>query len=283
MEIFPALVCPARWDKLMVCTDGSDEGQNAVAVTLELARACGSQVQVVQVVVPEYQGPGSELGELLVAEVQQNMEAIRAAAARLDVALQPLTPESRLPHAAIVAEAEKGRPDLLILGRRGKSSLTRLLMGSVTAQVIGHSPVNVLVLPRGAALAFQRLLVASDGSPYSDAACRLALALARGTGSQLYAVAVAPKKGDLDVSRETIQKLQAAAKQAGLPLKNIKGVAPQGVAPDAGIVQQASDREVDLIIMGSHGRTGLKKLLMGSTTEKVIGHAPCPVLVVKAG
>jgi hypothetical protein len=57
MEIFPALVCPTRWDKLLACTDGSAEGQNAVAVTLELAQACGSQVQVVQVleVAPEYQ------------------------------------------------------------------------------------------------------------------------------------------------------------------------------------------------------------------------------------
>ena len=57
MDIYPALACPARWDKLMACTDGSAEGQNAVAVTLELARVCGSQVFVVQVleVPPQFQ------------------------------------------------------------------------------------------------------------------------------------------------------------------------------------------------------------------------------------
>ena len=44
MEIFPVLVCPAKWDNLLVCTDGSAEGQNAVSVTLEVARACGSRV-----------------------------------------------------------------------------------------------------------------------------------------------------------------------------------------------------------------------------------------------
>jgi nucleotide-binding universal stress UspA family protein len=61
----------------------------------------------------------------------------------------------------------------------------------------------------------------------------------------------------------------------------MKGVNPQGVAPDTGIVQQAIKHEVDLIIVGSYGRTGLKKLLMGSVTERVIGGSPCPVLVVK--
>ena len=67
-----------------------------------------------------------------------------------------------------------------------------------------------------------------------------------------------------------------------MPLKSVKGLSPQDVAPDAGIVQEAIQYEVELIIMGSHGRTGLKKLLMGSTTERVIGHAPCPVLVAKS-
>jgi len=47
------------------------------------------------------------------------------------------------------------------------------------------------------------------------------------------------------------------------------------------IIDMAADKKADTIIMGSHGRTGLKRLLMGSVTEKVIGHAPCPVLVVK--
>ena len=51
--------------------------------------------------------------------------------------------------------------------------------------------------------------------------------------------------------------------------------------PDEEIVQEALKYKVELIILGSHGRTGLKKLLMGSVTERVIGQAPCPVLVVK--
>ncbi len=281
MEIFPALVCPARWEQLLVCTDGSAEGQNAVAITLELARACGSQVHVVQVLVPEYDGVASNYRAFQVDEVEKNMEAIQAAAARLEVPLQAVTPESQAPHAAILSEAERIHPDLVILGRYGKTALVRLLMGSVTARVIGHSLAPVLVVPRGAALGFQRLLVGSDGSPYSEAAWKLALAMAKQAKSQLIGVAVAPQQGDIPEAKDIIAQMFHAAKQAGLPLKAVQGVSPQGIAPDVGIVAQAINHEVDLIILGSHGRTGLRKLLMGSTTERVIGHTPCPVLVVK--
>jgi nucleotide-binding universal stress UspA family protein len=280
MDIFSPLVCPAPWDKLMVCTDGSAEGQNAVAVTLELAQACGSQVLVVQAleIAAEFQAVAPDLRGIVVQEAQKNMVDIEAAAAKLGVPIKPLMPEGQLPHAAIVAEAERLRPDLVILGRCGKTALARLLMGNVAARVIGLSPVNVLVVPRGAAVGFRRILVASDGSPHSDAAWKLALAMAKQAGSQLIAVAVAPEEGNIIEAKAIMQRLLSAASRARMPLK---GVSPQGVAPDTGIVQQAIKNEVDLIIMGSHGRTGLKKLLMGSVTERVIGQSPCPILVVK--
>ena len=280
MDIFPALVCPARWGKLMVCTDASDEGQNAVAITLELARACDSQVFAVQVlqVAPEFQAVAPDLRAILGKGVQENMAVIKAAADKLRVSLKTVVPEGQLPHAAIVTAAEKIRPDLIIMGRCGKTALARILMGNVTARVIGHSPVNVLVVPRGAALAFQRLLVASDGSTYSEAAWKLGLSMAKQAKSRLIGVAVAPEEGDIIESQAIIRRMLTAASRARVPFK---GVNPQGVAPDTGIVQQAIKNEVDLIIVGSHGRTGLKKLLMGSVTERVIGQSPCPILVVK--
>jgi nucleotide-binding universal stress UspA family protein len=282
MDIFPALACPARWDRMMVCTDGSAGGNNAVAVTLELAQACGSKVFVVQVldVVPQYQAVIPDLRGTLGKEADANMEAIQAAATKLGVPVEPVVAEGQTAPAAIIAAVEKICPDLVIMGRRGKHALPRILMGSVTARVIGLSPVNVMVVPRGAALAFQRLLIASDGSAYSEAAWVLALAMAKQAGSQLIGVAVAEEEGDIIDAKAIIHKMLSAANQTGMPLK---GVSPQGVAADAGIVHQAIKNEVDLIILGSHGRTGLKKLFMGSVTERVIGSTPCPVLVVKKG
>jgi nucleotide-binding universal stress UspA family protein len=279
-NIFPKLVCPARWGTLMVCTDGSDGGQNAVAAALELAVACDSQVIAVQVlqVVPQFQAVAPDLRATLEKEVQENIAVIKAAADKLGLRLKAVVPQGQLPHAAILATAEDIRPDLIITGRRGKHRLADILLGSVTARVIGRSPVNVLVVPRGAMVGFQRILVASDGSSYSQAAWELALAMARQAKSQLIGVAVAPEEGDIIEATAVINRMLTAASQAGV---RMKGVNPQGVAPDTGIVQQAIKHEVDLIVVGSYGRTGLKKLLMGSVTERVIGASPCPILVVK--
>ena len=189
-----------------------------------------------------------------------------------------MTPQGQLPHATIVAAADEIRPDLVIMGRCGKTGLARILMGNVTARVIGHSPMNVLVVPRGGMLGFERILVASDGSPYSQAAWKLALSMAKQAKSRLIGVAVAPEEGDIIEARAILQRMLTAATAARVPFK---GVNPQGVPADEGIIQQAIKNEVDLIIVGSYGRTGLKKLLMGSVTERVIGGSPCPILVVK--
>jgi nucleotide-binding universal stress UspA family protein len=280
MDIFPKLVCPAPWGKLMVCTDASDEGQNAVAAALELAQACDSQVFAVQVlqIVPEFQAVVPDLRATLEKGVQENMAVIKAAADKMGVALKTVTPQGQLPHATIVATADEIRPDLIIMGRCGKTTLARILMGNVTARVIGHSPINVLVVPRGGMLGFQRILVASDGSPYSESAWKLALAMAKQAKSRLIGVAVAQEEGDIIEAKAIIHRMLTAASLARVPFK---GVSPQGVPPDEGIVQQAIKNEVDLIIVGSYGRTGLKKLLMGSVTERVIGASPCPILVVK--
>jgi nucleotide-binding universal stress UspA family protein len=279
-NIFPALVCPARWGTLMVCTDASDGGQNAVAAALDLAVACNSQVIAVQVlqVPPEFQVVAPNVRATLEQEVQKNMAVIKAAADKLGVSLKFSVPQGQLPHAAIVATAEELRPDLIIMGRRGKHRLADIFMGSVTARVIGRSPVNVLVVPRGGMVGFQRILVASDGSVYSQAAWELALAMARQAHSRLIGVAVAPDKSGIMEAKAIISRMVTAASQARVPFT---GVTPQGVSPDTGIVRQAMKHEVDLIIVGSYGRTGLKKLLMGSVTERVIGGSPCPVLVVK--
>ena len=105
-----------------------------------------------------------------------------------------------------------------------------------------------------------------------------ALALARETQAELYAISVARGEGEIVQAEEIIHRLISAANQQGMP---VQGRVPKGMQPDDAIVQEALRYKVDIIIMGSHGRTGVKKLLMGSVTERVIGQAACPVLVIK--
>jgi nucleotide-binding universal stress UspA family protein len=275
-----SLNCPGPWERLLVCTDGSEGGRHAVTQALALGWACAGKVYVLQVVkiIPEFEAAAPDLRACLEEEIERQQTAAAAEAARQGVEMEYRILHSISPFADIVVEAEKLKPQLIIIGRYGRTGLTRLFMGSIAARVIGLSPVNVLVIPLEDSLAFQRLLIASDGSPYSHAALMEATAMAARAGSELLGVAVAREEGEIFETRETLQRMRTAANREGV---SFQGISPQGLAADAGIIQVALENRVDLIIMGSHGRTGFKRLLMGSVTERVIGQTPCPVLVVK--
>ncbi len=275
-----SLNCPGPWERLLICTDGSEGGQHAMTQALALGRACAGKVYVLQVVkiIPELEAVAPDLRVCLEEEIERQKAAAAAAAARQGVEMEYRILHSISPFADIVAEAEKLNPQLIIIGRYGRTGLTRLFMGSIAARVIGLSPINVLVIPREDSLAFQRLLIASDGSSYSDAALMEAIAMAARAGSELLGVAVAREEGEIPETREILQRMLTAANREGV---SFQGISPQGLTADEGIIQVALENRVDLIIMGSHGRTGYKRLLMGSVTERVIGQTPCPVLVVK--
>ena len=280
MNMDDSLNCPGYWENLLVCTDGSDEGQNAVSQALALGQACGSKVYVLQLVeiVPEFEAVAPDLRACLEEEIHRQKVVTASEAALRGVQLEYQVLHSVSPFAALVAEAEQIQPGLIIMGRYGRTALLHLAMGSVTARVIGLSSFNVLVVPQGAALSFKRLLIASDGSPYSDAALTEAIAMASRANSELLGVAVAREEGEIPEAQQIVHRMMTAANGEGV---SFQGFSPQGLAADDGIIQTALAHHVDLIIMGSHGRTGFKKLLMGSVTERVIGQTPGPVLVVK--
>jgi nucleotide-binding universal stress UspA family protein len=277
------VICPPHWRRLLACADGSDEAKHAVVEALALAGACGSQAYVQRVIeiVPEYEAVAPDLRRHLENEAREEMQALKAEAAGLGAAVETMICHSQSVHGAILAEAAKVQADLIVMGRSGRSGLARVLVGSVTARVIGHSPLKVLVIPQGAALGFARVLVAGDGSPLSEAAWEEALSLARASAEvRLWALTAAREEGEIIEARQILDRQLAAANRVGIPLTCLS---PEGQQPDDAIVQAALRNEVDLIVMGSHGRTGFKRLLMGSVTERVIGQAPCPVLVVKKG
>ncbi|RJR40740.1 MAG: universal stress protein [Deltaproteobacteria bacterium] len=276
----PSSNCPENLKTILVCSDGSEGSNAALAQALSLAKECGSKIHLLQVVaiIPEFEASAMDLMVLVGEEVSRQLAAIKADAASMGVDLETRMSRGVSVAGTILEEAEEIKPDLIIMGRYGRTGLERLLVGSVTARVIGHSPFNVLVVPKGATIAFDRILVGSDGSPYGQAAFAAALDLARGRESKLFGVSVATEEGEISRTQDIVHRMMAAANQAGMPFQ---GSMPQGVAADHGIVQAAIKNEVDLIVVGSHGRTGLKRLLMGSVTERVIGQSPCPVLVVK--
>jgi nucleotide-binding universal stress UspA family protein len=279
--------CP--FPKILVCTDGSPDSEGVIKAALQLAQTSGSKIFLLEVTYLlagyELQSPDTltppvinlELMQTQEKAVQERLERQKAEAAQQGVTLETRTRTSGSAYEGIMEEADELNPDLLIMGRHGYSGITRLLMGSTTARVIGHSPCHVLVVPQGASLSFGRLLVACDGSSYSQAAWKEALTLAKIMGSAMMLVSVAAADPEIPAVTSVVRTLEQAAAKEGLALDTM---IPVG-RPEEAIVKTAESKQASLIIVGSHGRTGLMRLLMGSVAERVIGHAKCPVLVVK--
>lgn len=284
------LACPVPLQKLLVCVDDSPDSTGAITAGLTLARSCGSKLFLLQVVevIPQYElhapdlmmtPPQVDLEFIKLREkaVRSRLEEWQAKAANQGIELEIRVRSDTAAYTGILEEAEVIQPQLLIMGRHGRTALDRMVMGSVTAKIIGHSHYNVLVVPRQAILDFHHLLIASDGSPFSAAAWEEALRITRTAGSSLMAVSVARDDSAVTRTEETLQQMKEAAARAGVPLEAqmLRG------RPFEAILNAAAMKQVDLIILGSHGRTGLKRLLLGSVAERIIGLAPCPVLVVK--
>jgi nucleotide-binding universal stress UspA family protein len=135
----------------------------------------------------------------------------------------------------------------------------------------------------------ERILVGLDGSEHSEKALDQALSMARICNSTLFVISVvdlypevmakAPgleEKMSIE-ARETLERAKQAAEKENITCETIVHIG--GPAYEF-IIQEAKEKNVDLIVVGTHGRTGLKRLIMGSVAERVIGHAPCPVMVI---
>ncbi len=145
---------------------------------------------------------------------------------------------------------------------------------------------------------FKRILLATDGSAASEHAATLALSLARQNGATvtaLYVVDPYPFLGIGEVNPMGFDAYMAAAReQAAQAHSQILGKAAEGGAPvtvhtrvveDAavmeGILDTIKQDQCDLVVIGSHGRTGLSRLMLGSVAAKVVSHSPVPVLVTR--
>ncbi len=198
------------------------------------------------------------------------------------------------PPEVLIEIAESKKADLIALGTYGRKGLKRLLMGSVTSQVILNAPCDVLVVKRpcGACTgSYQSLLVPFDGSEFSRKALTRAGEMAREDGGQVTVLYVIPRYEEMmefyrsdsikkSLHAEAEKIIEEARKIAASQGITIKTEIRDGHAADE-IVAAANKLEYDLIAMGTYGWKGMSNAIMGSTTNRVISHASCPVLVVK--
>ncbi len=238
----------------------------------------------------------SELVQTIHDEAQRGLEtAVRdAKGAGAEVASFKLL--TGVPWTAICQEAADPAYSLVVIGTHGRTGVSRFLMGSVTEKVVRHSPCSVLVVRRDAdAKPFEHVLCPVDFSDTShDAMLRAADLVRPGTAriTLLHTVEL-PGTWSMDVPIVSFQETYRSGAEKLLAtwvneLKQRVDVAVVGVVRlgnPAGETLSAieADKSYDLVIMGSHGRTGIKRALLGSVAERVVRHARCPVLISRNG
>ena len=269
-----------RYKKILVAVDGSEPSMHALRESFKLATKEGSWITVVSVA-PRY------IGDLATTVIGNFHKALREPHEKALLEAEESAKAERMliktvcvegePYEGIVDIAEAEKSNLIILGRKSISRFERVLMGSVTAKVIGHTLCKVLVVPKDAKLTFEKILIATDGSMHSEFASHEAIEIAKSWGSDLIVLSVAKRDEDLTVVKENVDTVKKFAEQEGL---EVEALISRGV-PHQVIADTAVRKNVGLIVVGSHGRTGITRLLMGSVTERVIGHAGCAVLVWK--
>jgi nucleotide-binding universal stress UspA family protein len=146
--------------------------------------------------------------------------------------------------------------------------------------------------------AYRRILVAVDGSPTSMKGLREAIRLAKDDRAQLFIVHVVNElyafanleglTAGMDIvpalregGRRVLAKAVALADKEGIRAKTLMRETPGGAAADL-IVREARKQRADLIVLGTHGRRGLRRAVLGSDAEQVVRRSPVPVLLVRA-
>jgi nucleotide-binding universal stress UspA family protein len=230
---------------------------------------------------------------MLMAAMRQPFENGLSAAreiAQQEGALIRAILEEGEPDGTITDLADAENFDLIVMGRKGTHGIEKALVGSVTARVIGFSQRDVFVVPEHATVCLDRVLLATDGSKYSNEATDKAIDFARSYGSMLKVVSIVDVPPSFfaeapDIHDNMIKKargfVEDAKDRAVSAWVSAEGFVREGTACKK-ILDLAKEQDVHIIIMGSHGRTGLRRLLMGSVVERVTGLAPCPSLILKS-
>lgn len=268
-----------RLERIMLVTDGTEYTEGATREAISIAKRCKSQLFAFTVLpTPDLESPlVQDLHKQEKTAVVDRLLTVRSRAEAEGVSCEILLGHGDDPYTEIVDQAEVSSMDLIVMGRREKSDLLRAMLGSTTEKVIGHTSSDVMVVPREGRIEGKGIVLPVDGSRNSDTAAVTVLNLVKQCEVPVTIISVAIDERLRDDAESLAKQVQTLMAQS-----DVKADVDVRVGqPDMAIVDCAREHGADLIVMGSHGRTGLERLLVGSVSERVIGNADCPVMVVK--
>lgn len=278
------------FNRILFPTDFSETARRALPYAAYLAARHGAALTILHVRPP---GEGGD------ADPEAELDVCRETAARqFDVRMQDV-PETRIERElrsgasvdeVVVAEAEEQNADLIVMGTARRHGLANLFPQSTTVRVVRKAPCPVVTLLGDTAMEpapLDRILVPTDFSDPADHALRYARELAGRDGAEILPVHVieeltVPLVYDVDVApldTEDVRRRARSAMQEEAETKRVRVVSGH---PGRRIVEVADEEDVDLIVIATHGRSGLSRVVLGSVAETVIRQAHCPVLTLRA-
>lgn len=284
-------------DKILCPTDFSVDSEHALRVAVRLANARDAELVIAHVwhlpsfaFAGEAPLPGEVISEL-VARSERDLADTARKATSFGAAHVSTMLLRGVPWDQIVKTVDDRAFDLVVMGRRGRSAVARFLVGSVTERVIRHAACSVLAVPGHAAIErTTRVLCPVDFSEGSPHAMRIAAGLAgpRGEVTLLHVVEIDSSytggftDGGTTVDKLAIHLLENAAEELRSKFDVSVMTRIEIGHPAHHILGALEDKAAfDLVVVGSHGRTGIRRLFLGSVAEKVVRHADCPVYVAR--
>lgn len=285
-----------RFHKILCPIDFSAGSDAAVKTAVRIANEHGAELELAHAwSLPASVSMTHGLVDLVTSDAERTLEAKRKSVAALATNKVSAKLLTGVPWSAIVDLAEHDLDvDLIVVGTQGHTGIARFLLGSVSEKILRHAPCSVLVVrPDNEPKPFTHITCALDFSVEAEQSTELAGALVAPAGEiTLVHVTEIPLSyfGDRPVS-DLVREIETNAKQlldyAAVELRqqvavpvNVKLV--DGRSPGARLLDAIESTPNDLVIMGSHGRTGLRRALLGSVAEKVVRHAAVPVLVARS-
>ena len=285
--------------KILAATDFSDTAAQALRYALHFARHDGAEVHLAHVeeVTDDYYDQDKALREKVEGRMADALASMDVGELRIRQTV--LHGEETAP--ALNDYADEIAADLIVIGTHGRRGLRRLVMGSVAEEVARKAKRPVLTVREREGVPpeprVQRILLPLDFSESSLRAIPYARDLAARYEASLIATHVFddvdlpgfygefpnPLPTALPEIEERVRNtLREAVGKAPGPDVPVEFVVGRGPAPNV-IVNEAENREIDLVVMTSHGHSGVERLLLGSVSEHVLRTAPCPVLLVRVG
>ena len=281
------------FDDILVPTDGSKCAQAAVGYAEDLATRYEARVHALCVAdsrtlenaprADQTKQERAERAERTCNELSESGVAVEQAV-RTDI-----------PHKAILSYATEQDIDLVVMGTHGRTGVERYLLGSVTEKVVRLSDVPVLTVraedESDVTYPYTDILVPTDGSEGAEAAISPAVDIARTYDARVHALSVIDtmamgvdvrSSAILDALEESARSaVETIEEQAARASVSAVETAIQHGYPYRAIRSYVEEHDIDLVVMGTHGRSGIERYLLGSVAEKTVRTSPVPVMTVR--